>query len=109
MFFTRVCDSVHKGGICPIACWNTHPPGPEAGTPQDQTAPSSPQDKRQAPPRTRSPIPIAVHAGIYGQAGGTHPTGMQSCLKKRWLILPSIKGVTVCEKLPGVGSHIDFQ
>ena len=32
-----------------------------------------PQDQRQAPPS-------AVHAGRYGQqAGGTHPTGMQSC------------------------------
>ena len=26
------------------------------------------------------PLPKAVHAGRYGQqAGGTHPTGMQSC------------------------------
>ena len=24
--FTPVCDSVHKGGVCPIACWDT-PPG----------------------------------------------------------------------------------
>ena len=32
-FFTRVCDSVH-GGVCPSACWDTHPlPGPEADTP----------------------------------------------------------------------------
>ena len=31
------------------------------------------------PPGTRHP-PSAVHAGIYGQqAGGMHPTGMQSC------------------------------
>ena len=38
------------------------PPGPEAGTPQEQTPPS------------------AVHARRYGQqAGGTHPTGMHSC------------------------------
>ena len=30
----------------------------------------------QAPP----PPPSTVHAGRYGQqAGGTHPTGMQSC------------------------------
>ena len=38
-----------------------HPPG--ADTPWDET-----------------PAPCAVHAGRYGQqAGGTHPTGMQSC------------------------------
>ena len=23
--FTPVCDSVHKGDICPIACWDIHP------------------------------------------------------------------------------------
>ena len=52
------------------------PPGPEAGTPPPEpgtplnTPPPSPQD--QAPPS-------AVHVGRYGQqAGGTHPTGMQS-------------------------------
>ena len=36
-------------GVCLSACWDTTPPGAE-------------------------------HAGRYGQrAGGTHPTGMQSC------------------------------
>ena len=49
---------------------------------------SPPPDQRQAPPGTRHPPgpgtpPSAVHAGRYGQqAGGTHPTGMQSCLLK---------------------------
>ena len=77
---TRVCDSVHRGGLphcmlgyTPPRTRGSHPSprdqapplGPEAGTPQDQTPPS------------------AVHAGRYGQqAGGTHPTGMQSCLTK---------------------------
>ena len=37
-------------------------------------------------PGTRHPLrdqaPCTVHAGRYGQqAGGMHPTGMQSCLK----------------------------
>ena len=27
-----VSHSVHRGVVCPIACWDT-PPGPEAGTP----------------------------------------------------------------------------
>ena len=60
VIFSEVCvkNSV-RGGVCPIACWDT-PPGPEAGTPP--------------------PGPEAVHAGRYGQqAGSTHPTGMQSC------------------------------
>ena len=50
-------------GICLIACWDTAPLGPEAGTP---------------PPGADTPT--AVHAERYGQqAGDTHPTGMQSC------------------------------
>ena len=92
--FTRVCDSVHSGGVCPIACWDTSPgpeaappPGPEAGTPQDQRqapprtrgrhppdeAPAwgqapPPQDQRQAPPWNQAPPPTdAVHARRYGQ------------------------------------------
>ena len=58
-----------QGGVCLSACWDTtHPP-------QEQT-PSSPP-----PPGSRHPTG-AVHAGRYGQqAGGTHPTGMHSCLK----------------------------
>ena len=46
--FTRVCDSVHKGGVCLSACWDTpctrHP---RPGTPPDQ-----------APPRPGTPPPI---------------------------------------------------
>ena len=85
--FTRVCDSVH-GGVCPIACWNTHtspwdqrqaPPG--ADTPPEQTPPLGPEagtPAEQTPPGTDTLS--AVHAGRYGeQAGGTHPAGMQSC------------------------------
>ena len=47
-----VSHSVNRG-VCLSACWD--------------------------PPRSRHP-PRAVHAGRYSQqAGGTHPTGMQSC------------------------------
>ena len=61
--FAPVCHSVH-GGVCLSACWDT----PRPGTP---LAP---------PPRPGIPPPHAVHAGRYGQqAGGMHPTGMQSC------------------------------
>ena len=49
----------------------TAPPRPQEGTPEEQTP----------PPRDQAP-PSAVHAGRYRQqAGGTHPTGMQSCQK----------------------------
>ena len=65
------------------------------GSPPQQTPPldqaPSPQTRsplEQTPPQTRHPLPrtrpphthSAVHAWKYGQqAGGMHPTGMQSC------------------------------
>ena len=83
--FTRICDSVNKGGICLSACWDTPlqeqtPPGsrppPRSRHPPEQTPPTR---QEQTPPGTRQP-PGAEHAGRYGQrANGTHPTGMQSC------------------------------
>ena len=48
--FTGVCDSVHGGGVCLSACWDTTPLGPEHAGRYGQ------------------------------RAGFTHPTGMQSCL-----------------------------
>ena len=99
--FTGVCDSVHRGWGVPD---QVHPPG--TGTPQDQVHPPGtrytppgpgtcpgtryspdqvhPQDQVHlpepgTPPGPGTP-PSAEHAGRYGQcAGGTHPTGMQSC------------------------------
>ena len=51
-----------------------HPP-PAPGTPSDQAFPGP----GNLPPE-------AEHAGRYGQrAGGTHPTGMQSC--NDWIIV----------------------
>ena len=39
-----------------------------------------PPRSRQPPSKQTTPPPPADHAGRYGQrAGGTHPTGMQSC------------------------------
>ena len=50
-----------------------HPPGP--GTPRSRHPPPE-----QTPPPGADPL-CAVHAGRYGQqAGGMHPTGMQSCM-----------------------------
>ena len=46
--FLHVSVILVTGGGLPIACWDTHPPGPDAGTPWDQ---------RQAPilPREQTP------------------------------------------------------
>ena len=63
VMFLHMSVILFTGGVCLSACWDT-PPGPD------------PLGSAQAPP-------IAVHAGTYGQqAGGTHPTGMHSCLAK---------------------------
>ena len=70
--FTCVCDSVRRGGLPHCMLGYT----------------DSPQDQRQTPPGTRH-NPSAVHAGRDGQqAGGMHPTGMQSCSLVFSLSLP---------------------
>ena len=63
--FTRVCDSVHRGGLQA----GRTPPGPGRALRDRQTPP------RQAdPPGKQTPE--------YGlRAAGTHPTGMHSCWK----------------------------
>ena len=39
LYFHRCLSFHRKGGVCPIACWDTHThtPGPEADTPQADT------------------------------------------------------------------------
>ena len=60
--------SVH-GGFLPQCMLGYHPLGAGRPTPRDQTTPLG-----------AGTPPGAEHAGRYGQrAGGTHPTGMQSC------------------------------
>ena len=54
--FTPVCHSVHRGGLPHTYPWADKPPG--------QTPPS---------------LPGQCMLGYGQQAGGTHPTGMQSC------------------------------
>ena len=103
--FAPVCHSVHRGSAWagtprdqvhprgPGTPWvQVHPPGTRY-TPQDQvpsgpgTPPMpgtryTPHDQVHPPPLGPGTSPPgAVHAGRYGQqAGGTHPTGMHSCL-----------------------------
>ena len=65
-----VSHSVHRGGSGPLHAGihhPNHPPPPGSGIPLGPGPPG---------PDT----PHAVHAGRYGQqAGGMHPTGIQSC------------------------------
>ena len=66
--FTGVCLSTGEG-VCPIAYWDTHPPGPEADTPWARPPPRT----RGRHPRARHPPgrtpPCAVHAGIRSTSG----------------------------------------
>ena len=91
--FTSVCQEFCPQGVC-------HQPPPWADTPlgrhtPGQTPPRSrhpwgadpPPPGQTLPSGSRQPLsprsrpPQAVHAGRYGQqAGGTHPTGMHTCL-----------------------------
>ena len=93
--FTRVCDSVHKGGGSPgrenppPRQGRTPPPHrtretPRAGrTPLDQETPpgrENPPPTRQNPPPGPG-RPSGKQTPEYGlRAAGTHPTGMHSCL-----------------------------
>ena len=45
--FAPVCHSVHRGGVCLGACWDTTPP--------EQTPPRSRHPPKQTPPGSRHP------------------------------------------------------
>ena len=69
-------------------------PPPRSRPRQEQTPPSGadtspesrhPREQTYTPLGADTPLPPAEHAGRYGQhAGGTHPTGMQSCVKQHF-------------------------
>ena len=59
-----VCHSVHRGGVCLSACWDTTPPGadtplgadtPQADTPQEQTPPGADPPEADTPPEQKPP------------------------------------------------------
>ena len=71
------------GGVCPSACWDT-PPRTRGRPPQARHPPG------QTSPRADTPSAQCM-LGYDQQAGGTHPTGMQSCwnifsLGKRFIL-----------------------
>ena len=110
--FTPVCHSVHRGGFCLNACWDTnlpptrHPPGadtpPPDQPPQEQTPPRAdtpqqtpPPDQADTPPQTRQTPTRTRESPAYGlRAAGTHPTGMHSCF------------FIICTKFPGPHEEI---
>ena len=62
------------------------PPPREQTPPQNRHPPGTRHTPREQKPPRPPPPPGAQFAGRYGQrAGGTHPTGMQSCLVCVWI------------------------
>ena len=84
ILFTGGYLGMYTPGPGTHSLWDqVHPLGPDkfplgpGKPPWDQVHPL-PRD--QVHPMGSGTSPLAVHAGRYGQqAGGTHPTGMQSC------------------------------
>ena len=88
--FLHVCGILSTGGgVCLSACWDTTPLGADTPPGADPPGTSDPPGSRHPPgsdpplgpgtPQDQTPPCCAVHAGRYGQqAGGMHPTGMQS-------------------------------
>ena len=100
--FTRVCDSVHRGGLragrTPPGP-GRHPLSPDQADPPRQGEP--PPDQADTPPRTRqtpragrtppdqADTPPRKQTPEYGlRAAGTHPTGMHSSFKMELLVSP---------------------
>ena len=79
VIFLHMYVILFMGDVCLSACWDTHLlPGADP-PPQKQTPPQSRHPHRADTQWEQTP-PRAVHAWRYGQqAGGMHPTGMQSC------------------------------
>ena len=90
--FSQACVILFTGGVSVSVHAGIPPPPPRADTPPpEQTPPVSRHPRNRHPPGADTPgadtpppgadTPPAEHAGRYGQrAGGTHPTGIQSCL-----------------------------
>ena len=93
--FLQACVILFTGGFASVHAGI--PPPPQEQAPPEQTPPGAGTWRRNPPEQTPSweqvppvagppPPQGAEHAGRYGQCtGGTHPTGMQSCLFAREL------------------------
>ena len=88
VIFSVACvkNSVH-GGSASVHAGIPHPPSDQTPPRPDIPSPPGPGPAPDhAPPEQTPPpgpgTPCAVYAGRYGQqAGGMHPTGLQSCLE----------------------------
>ena len=65
--FTPVCHSVHRGGVCLSAYWDTTPPHPPE---QTHSSPGADTPPEQTPPRSRHPWKQTHPPGA-----GRHPPG----------------------------------
>ena len=75
LYFHRVCDSVHRGGVCLSVCWDTTPPDQEPsrtrhpplgpGTPWDQAPPRPTPPDQAPPPRSTAYWEIRSTSGRY--------------------------------------------
>ena len=67
--FTPVCHSVHSGGVCLRACWDTQPPAADTPLPGKQTPPRSRHPPEQTPPGSRHPTgkqtPLPLRSACY--------------------------------------------
>ena len=70
-FYTCLSVIMFTGGVCPSACWDAHPPGPETGTllppPGPEADPS--HDQRQAPHQTIGRHPPPRERCMLGDTG----------------------------------------
>ena len=79
VMFLHLSVILFTGGVCLSACWDSRPPG-SRHPPRNRHHPPGADN----PPWEQTPPPSTVHAGRYGQqSGGTHPTGMDTCLDRK--------------------------
>ena len=99
-FYTCLSVILFIGGSASVHAWTAHTSALGADTPQEKTPPGAdtPSQEQTLPYRSRHPPgedtpqlqippaadpPCTVHAARYvQQAGGTHPTGMHTCIKQ---------------------------
>ena len=73
VMFLHVSVILLKGGVCPIACWDTHPSRTKSRPPRDQRQADPPRTKGRQPPdppRDQKQTPRETAAA----ADGMHPT-----------------------------------
>ena len=127
--FTGVCDSVHRGGVCLSACWDTPPP-PGADTPSQEQTPlgaDTPQEQTplgaETPPGTDTPLeqtpsgsrPPSIRYTTRDQVSPPEAdSGIRSTSRRYasywnafllWYISHQVIVVWECTTLPG---HVDL-